>query len=80
MLKFVDFIAEEKKAHAFIATLLEEAEGKAEFVLTEDQQTRMKEILQMFPNILKRKRPEHVTYLPSKAKPDLESYDRNRRE
>lgn len=75
MLTFKQFIEEEKKAKAFVAQLLEAAARSQVFALTKDERKRMTEILKMFPHILERNGPEHVTYVGSKTKPDLESYD-----
>jgi len=79
MLSFAEYIAEEKKAKAYVAKLLEIAGREKKFELNEEEQGRMKDILKMFPTILERTGPEHTTFLPSKKKPSLEGYDRSRK-
>ena len=76
MLTFLEYITEEKKAKQYVAKLLEiAADSEKKFLLTEEEQGRMKEILKMFPTILERSGPEHTTFLPSKKKPSLDKYD-----
>lgn len=78
MLTFKEFIAEEAKAKAYMDDLYEQAAQttrREKFVLTEEQQQKAAAILKMFPDILKRSKPEHVQHLGSKRKPGLSHYD-----